>query len=214
MKKSHFAESLILGGFLTIAGGFMDTYSYFVRDKVFANAQTGNIIFLAQAIIEGNALKILRYIFPISFFILGVYAANCIKRRYKDLQRIHYRRIIVLFESFVMLLVGFLPQEYNILANVMLNFACALQTVGFDAFGELNFATTMCVGNLRKATEFLSDYHHKGEPSVRNKALTIYLVICIFAVGAGIGGILSRLLGVHAIWFDSFLLFVLSFFIR
>ena len=38
------SESFELGCVLAVSGGFMDAYSYICRDKVFANAQTGNIL--------------------------------------------------------------------------------------------------------------------------------------------------------------------------
>lgn len=45
MKFSkQMSESIKLGVILAIAGGFMDAYSYMCRGKVFANAQTGNIL--------------------------------------------------------------------------------------------------------------------------------------------------------------------------
>ena len=50
-KNGQISESLALGIFLTLAGGFQDAYSYNVRDHVFANAQTGNIVLLGQNIV-------------------------------------------------------------------------------------------------------------------------------------------------------------------
>lgn len=44
--SKQMSESIKLGVILAIAGGFMDAYSYMCRGKVFANAQTGNILLL------------------------------------------------------------------------------------------------------------------------------------------------------------------------
>ncbi|MFR1872716.1 MAG: YoaK family protein, partial [Coprococcus sp.] len=45
MKRSRqMSESIRLGIILALSGGFMDAYSYMCRGKVFANAQTGNIL--------------------------------------------------------------------------------------------------------------------------------------------------------------------------
>ena len=46
MKRAHgqMSESLLLGAMLAMAGGFFDAYTYLCRGKVFANAQTGNIV--------------------------------------------------------------------------------------------------------------------------------------------------------------------------
>ena len=40
------SETLFLGALLTVTGGFLDAYTYLCRGKVFANAQTGNIVLL------------------------------------------------------------------------------------------------------------------------------------------------------------------------
>lgn len=69
-KNGQISESLALGIFLTLAGGFQDAYSYNVRDHVFANAQTGNIVLLGQNLASGNLMHALRYLLPLAAFFL------------------------------------------------------------------------------------------------------------------------------------------------
>ena len=38
------SESLLLGAILATVGGFLDAHTYICRGKVFANAETGNIV--------------------------------------------------------------------------------------------------------------------------------------------------------------------------
>ena len=45
--KGQMSESNIVMTALTLSGGLQDAYSYFVRGKVFANAQTGNLVLLS-----------------------------------------------------------------------------------------------------------------------------------------------------------------------
>lgn len=52
--KTQMSESMALAVFLTLAGGFQDAYSYNCRGKVFANAQTGNLVLLGQNLAMGN----------------------------------------------------------------------------------------------------------------------------------------------------------------
>lgn len=87
------SDSFILGALLSFSGGLQDAYTFNVRDRVFANAQTGNV--------------------------------------------------------------GLMPLEYERIANMSVSFACAIQYYG---------------------------------------------VIVIFAIGAGIGGILSARFGINTIW--------------
>ena len=52
MKRSYhgqMSESFVVGILLCLCGGFQDAYTYVCRDKVFANAQTGNIVLLGKS---------------------------------------------------------------------------------------------------------------------------------------------------------------------
>ena len=59
---------------LTLSGGLQDAYSYFMRDQVFANAQTGNIVLMSHELFSGNYGGCLRYLIPVLAFSLGVLA--------------------------------------------------------------------------------------------------------------------------------------------
>ena len=41
------SEAFITALFLSVSGGLQDVYTYLYRGKVFANAQTGNIVLMA-----------------------------------------------------------------------------------------------------------------------------------------------------------------------
>ena len=43
------SEAFITCVFLALSGGFQDAYTYFVRDGVFSNAQTGNVVLMSQS---------------------------------------------------------------------------------------------------------------------------------------------------------------------
>lgn len=53
-KHGQMSESILTAAFLSISGGLQDAYTYLFRGKVFANAQTGNIVLLSQNIMERN----------------------------------------------------------------------------------------------------------------------------------------------------------------
>lgn len=71
-RKLHgqMSESFLIAGILSISGGLQDAYTYMYRGKVFANAQTGNIVLLAQNLVDRNWSVALRYFFPA--FVLRV----------------------------------------------------------------------------------------------------------------------------------------------
>ncbi len=84
--KKQMSDSLTLAVFLTLAGGFQDAYSYNCRGQVFANAQTGNIVLLGQNLATGHPGRALHYLFPLLAFMLGVYLAELVCRRYANAQ--------------------------------------------------------------------------------------------------------------------------------
>ena len=51
-RAKQASESIELGIALALSGGMMDAYSYVMRDKVFANGQTGNIILFSINVAE------------------------------------------------------------------------------------------------------------------------------------------------------------------
>ena len=46
-KKVQTSEAFINSAFLAVSGGFQDAYTYFTRDGVFSNAQTGNVVLIS-----------------------------------------------------------------------------------------------------------------------------------------------------------------------
>jgi len=67
--------------FLTLSGGFQDAYTFFTRGRVFANAQTGNIVLMSERLFHGDWAGGLRYVVPLIAFALGVFVAERGRRR-------------------------------------------------------------------------------------------------------------------------------------
>lgn len=206
--KHQMSESITLAIFLTLAGGFQDAYSYNCRGKVFANAQTGNIVLLGQNLALGNYLNAFHYLIPLAAFLFGVYVTEWIHHCYKNSKQLHWRQMILAFEILFLLIVGFLPQSYNVIANALMSFACAMQVNSFRKFKNLPCATTMCIGNMRSATEMLCKYHITKDPVLRQKSRHYYFIIFIFALGAAAGAMFSIFLKESAIWIAAALLFI------
>lgn len=194
------SESFLIAGILSISGGLQDAYTYMYRGKVFANAQTGNIVLLAQNLIDRNWSVALRYFSPLLFFALGVAAAECIHMRYQKAQRIHWRQLVLAIEILLLFAVGFFPNEMDLLANAMVSFACAMQVQAFRKVNGYAFASTMCIGNLRSGTAALSVYFRERKSKQLEQAMYYFGIIFMFALGAGIGGNLSICYGTRMIW--------------
>ncbi len=206
--ETHFqtSETFLLSAVLALSGGFQDAYTYNVRDEVFSNAQTGNIVLMSQHLMEGDWATALHYLFPLFAFAFGVFVAEQIGHRYKTYTKLHWRQIVVAIELVLLLVVGFIPAQYNIIATTLVSFACSMQVQTFRKVHGYGYASTMCIGNLRSGMESLSIYLRDKKPEALRKALHYYGIICVFAIGAGAGGICSLHIGLRAIWGSSLLL--------
>ena len=101
------SDSFLTAAFLSVSGGLQDAYTYIFRGKVFANAQTGNIVLLSQSIAEKNWHLALHYLVPLVFFALGIAVSEFVHIKYRKIQKFHWRQLVVLNE--IILLFGRFP---------------------------------------------------------------------------------------------------------
>lgn len=194
--------------FLTLSGGFQDAYTYMGRGKVFANAQTGNIVLMATNFCEGDFAKALRYLLPLLAFAAGVYFAEGIRNRYHLMERFHWRQLILLIEIALLFVVGFIPNNLDWLANMLVSFVCAMQVQSFRKVHGNAYASTMCIGNMRSGMDSLCSWVLNRNPAALKKSLYYWGIILLFALGAGLGSLTLDLCGAKAIWFSCLLLAV------
>ena len=101
-KTRQMSEAFITSVFLALSGGFQDAYTFFVRDKVFSNAQTGNVVLLSTHMMQGEYRQGIKYLFPILAFALGIFIAERISAKYKHSKKIHWRQMVLLFEIIIL----------------------------------------------------------------------------------------------------------------
>ena len=207
-KKVQTSEAFINSAFLAVSGGFQDAYTYFTRDGVFSNAQTGNVVLMSERFMNGEVKAGLHYLVPLTAFFLGVLLAERIQNKFRYARRFHWRQGILLVEIILLFLVGFVPGNMNVLATTMVSFSCALQVQTFRKVEGNSYASTMCIGNLRSGTAAFSAYIREKKSCLLHQALCYYAIIFLFAIGAGIGGRLSVAYGEKAIWISSILLLI------
>ena len=209
-SRKQMSETNMLMILLTISGGLQDAYSYFVRGEVFSNAQTGNIVLMSTYVAKGNWHRALHYLIPVLAFAMGIFIAERLHARFKDVGFIHWRQIIVFTEMVLLCIVGFIPLggSYDFVANALSSCACAMQVQTFRKVGGYSYASTMCIGNLRSGTAALSLYLRDKKAEHLRQTFYYFGIIFFFAIGAGIGGILSVCYGIHVIWISCILLFI------
>ena len=206
--QGQMSESFPTVAFLSISGGLQDAYTYVFRGKVFANAQTGNIVLLSQNICERNWLQSAHYFVPLAAFAIGIIVAEQIRGKYQNVQNIHWRQIVLLLEMILLFLVSFLPQSLDMLANALVSFSCAMQVQACRKVNGYAFASTMGIGDLRSGVEALCVWSRTRDPKAKARMLRYFGIILLFALGSGIGSKSCVWLGGRTIWISCGLLLV------
>lgn len=187
------SESYLVGVLLAIAGGYLDVYTYICRGGVFANAQTGNIVLLGINMADQNWSKILFYTYPILAFMAGILITEYVRKKFRYNQGLHWRQIVIVIEFLVLWMIAYVPSGVNDdLINSAVSFVCSMQVESFRRFNGSAYATTMCTGNLRSATEQLFLYNTNKDKKARTKSLQYYGIILFFILGAILGTAITR----------------------
>ena len=179
------SQSILVGCLLAASGGLQDAYTYNVRDQVFANAQTGNMVLVGQSLALGQWAVAVEHLIPVLAFAGGVFAAEVVHNRFHSRNlAFHWRQAVVLL---------------NLLANGLVSFVCAMQVESFRKIEGNAYATTMCIGNLRSGMEHLYRWHVTREKAHLHRAKVYCLVILVFVLGASLGGVACRSMGRYTI---------------
>ena len=91
---------------------------------------------------------------------------------------------------------------------MLVSFACALQVQSFRKVNGNTYASTMCIGNIKSATAKLSAFFRTKDIAYFHQAMHYFGIILVFAIGAGLGGVISKQLGYPTIWISCAVLFI------
>lgn len=198
---SERARTLWFALLLTLANGFMDAHTFYVRGGVFANVQTGNVIFFAIDASERAWAAAMAHVWPILAFIVGVALAAHIKSGRVERLVPHPLRWAMAVQVVVLGAIGFVPVTVpHSYVTVPIAFLAAIQLGLFRNIGDLAYMPVATTGNIMRFVE--SGYDGVAERrAASRRACGIYgTLILAFAGGALIGAVASRAYGVHAIW--------------
>ena len=186
---------------LTLTNGFMDAHTYFVRGGVFANVQTGNVIFFAIDLSERKVTAAMAHVWPILAFMVGVAVASHIKSGRVERLVPHPLRWTMAVQVLALVAIGFVPVtvSHNYV-TIPIAFLAAVQMSLFRNIGDLAYLPVATTGNLMRFIE--SGYDGLvGQQSASRRACGIYGTLILgFAGGALVGAFASRAWGAHAIW--------------
>lgn len=202
-------DSMKIGLILSAVGGILDSHTFIFRDGVFANTQTGNIVFLALSVLNDNWEKILQFILPMLAFSIGAALTELIKNFLPTKSNLKWIHIILLIEILLLFIIGFVPKDcYNNLVIIFISFVCSLQASGFKSLKGSPYATTMCTGNLRSASTNFSNFIFKKDKKAGIVCLRYFIIILSFFTSALIGILLTKAIGEHTLWVCSTLLLI------
>jgi len=193
-------ETFRLGMMLCMVGGFMDAYTFVTRGKVLANAQTGNVVYLAINLQRGDFGKAFNYFMPILVFTFGILFTEFIRVKFEKHRIFRWQQIVIFFQVIIMFFISFIPSgNWNIVVNMIMSFIAAIQYQGFRKIRGLAGATTMCTGNLRSGMENLFKYINTENKSYLQN-FWIYLGLDgFFFVGAMLCVVLVKIYGIGAL---------------
>lgn len=115
-KKLQMSDTFSVYILLALSGGCMDAYSYLFRGKVFANAQTGNMLLFGVNLAERNFEAALKYLFPIAAFSAGIMLSDFLRSKIYGTY-IHWRQMTLIAEILILFSVCWIPLSYNAVAN-------------------------------------------------------------------------------------------------
>ena len=180
-NNEHIAAACIL----SLAGGFLDIYSYLFRGEVFANAVTGNIVFCGLHAANSEWHICIKYMVAIFAYACGVLVAEFLHHKISAVHKIGWHQSVLFLEICCLTPIIFIPKGgLDYLVNALIAFVCAMQVETFRRVHGLPFASTMCTGNLRSSAEALFKYLVHHDKKELNKALHYYAVIGCFITGA------------------------------
>lgn len=128
LNTHHVEEARLFAIIMTFCGGFLDAFTYVQCGHTLAAAQTGNIVFLAAALVNHNVIGIIDRCGAIALYILGIIVAITFQAHIK------YWRIFCLFPILIIGgFVGSMPENFPTYLSVgLVSFGLALLNTAFS----------------------------------------------------------------------------------
>lgn len=176
-------QSLLVACLLSMSGGFIDAFTWLSLGGVFANSQTGNVVFLGVYAASGQWFQALHHVPPILAFVAGAWVATTVRAPLLCLAG----EIVSL--TVVMLLLHRLAEP---VAVIGVAFGVALQTASFRQVERWKYLSVTVTGNTLRAIDLLvTDPRREAVRGAK-----VILTICLmFLLGAAAGALATKRLG-------------------
>lgn len=193
-------QTLKVGILLAVVGGFLDAYTYLLQGRVFANAQTGNIVLLFILLAEGEWEHSFYYLAPILSYIIGILVTEAIRKHYKAIGPGIWRKRMLMIEIILLVIIAFTTNIFSSsVINASISFISAMQGCTFKNLVGQSYVTMTCTGNLRSATRHLFQYLSTKDKEAGRISGRYYCIIFAFSFGALSGTFLVHLVAEYSI---------------
>jgi uncharacterized membrane protein YoaK (UPF0700 family) len=197
---------------LATTGGLLDAVVYLNHGHVFANAMTGNVIFLGIAILGRDWSEIAPHLVPLAGFFAGILTSKHLRAR----MGIRSALLGLVLEIAVIFALGWLPASFPEMAfTAIIAYVAAFQVASFRRVDRFPYNSTFITGNLRDVADGVYDaLTPASTPEAREKGLSqaraLGLICLCFLAGAILGTWAAPRFGNRSLWLaEPFLLTII-----
>ncbi len=182
LVKQKYAQSLLIGLTLAFCGGYIDAYTYVLREHSLVAGQTGNIVFLAVDIASKGLVLTETRFFTLVFFILGIFTISFLA---KKLDSPYVKPLSLLPCILACLVIGFLPVSTpDYLVVPPLAFGVGIQTTSFSKIEGIPYNNSFSTGNIKKGMLAWNGFFFSHNLADKHAAKLYLAITLAFALGA------------------------------
>lgn len=196
LNTHHVEEARLFAIVMTFCGGFLDAFTYIQCGHTLAAAQTGNIVFLAAALVNHNVIGIIDRCDAIILYVLGIIVAITFQAHIK------YWRIFCLFPILIIGgFVGAMPENFPTYLSVgLVSLGLALLNTAFSKIEGLGYSSVFTTGNIKKSVVFGTEYIYHHRQQDLKIAVNYFIVVLAFTLGAISSAIIQPFFQMKTIW--------------
>jgi uncharacterized membrane protein YoaK (UPF0700 family) len=201
-------EALSIAGLLAFTGGYLEAYAWIVH-RVFANAQSANLVFFWVYLTGGDLPKALHYVPSLLAFAVGVILA-CWLRWGAPQQA---TRISTLTEIVFLFIVAILHNRFPEVAGTLgLSLVAAFQMVSFPRVEGLSYNSVMVTSNFRQTIEGLfAAFAGSAGPKPFRRPFVFGAMCIAFGAGAAAGAFATEVTRAYSLAIPVTLLVIVLF---
>ena len=171
-------------GVMSFMGGFLGTYAIQSRGGIFASAQTGNLMAMAENVRAGQWMEFLLRAGTLPLFAMGIVGAHLLLKK----PDVPVRKMSLILDGLALAVTSVLPGTLPGLAAVYPIFVAAgFQWVAFTNVEGYSSATVFSSNNFRQSVTGYVDYLLTGNPKDLEKSAVYGRAVVTFLAGAFYG---------------------------